>query len=89
MYVSPILTLVLLLGQVAAAQIPGAPAPAAPAAAAKPAEKDPFGRDSPRGCAVGFLKAVERGDYSQAAEYLDTRPSMTIRRCCFAALARM
>jgi len=52
------------------------PAPAAtssPAASAKPQPQDPLGRDTPRGCVVGFLKAAGRGDFSQAAEYLDVR----------------
>ena len=50
--------------------VPSTPAPN-PAATAKPAEEDAFGRESPRGCVLGFLKAAERGEYSRAAQYLD------------------
>jgi MscS family membrane protein len=53
-------------------QLPGI-APAKPPASSKPVEQDPFGRDTPRGCVLGFLKTAERGDYSQAAQYLDVR----------------
>src|SRR5262249_28402893 len=55
-----------------------APAPtAAQTAAAKPQPEDPLGRDSPRGCVLGFLKAIDRGALSQAAEYLDARAKPT------------
>ncbi len=50
---------------------PVTPAPATP----PPAPADPFGRDTPRGCVMGFLKAAEREDYAEAAQYLDTRAS--------------
>ncbi len=59
-------------------QVPGAgtaPATQLAPAPAKPIEQDPFGRDTPRGCVLGFLKAAERGDYGQAAQYLDVRAS--------------
>jgi MscS family membrane protein len=51
-------------------QSPVATAPN-PEPSTKAAEQDPFGRGTPRGCVLGFLKAVERGDYSQATQYLD------------------
>jgi MscS family membrane protein len=54
--------------------VPATPTPP-PAAAPKPVEEDAFGRDNPRGCALGFLKAVGRQDYQQAAQYLDWRTS--------------
>lgn len=54
-------------------QVPGLPS-ANPPAAAKPAE-DPFGRDTPRGAVVNFLKIAERGDFSRAVQYLNLRPS--------------
>jgi len=80
MYVSVTLILALLVWQAAYAQLPGVPAtPAAPPASAKPAEQDPFGRDTPRGCALGFLKAVELGNFSQAAQYLDVRDTPSQR----------
>lgn len=55
------------------AQVPGAYGPNRTAQAGAE-EKDPFGRETPHGCVVGFLKAAERGDYTQATQYLDTRP---------------
>jgi len=61
-----------LLARAAYGQLPAVTAPTPPPVA-KPAEQDPFGRDSPRGCVLGFLKAAERGDYSQAVQYLDAR----------------
>ena len=64
---------VALLTGTTYAQLPVATAPNPPATPAKPAEQDPLGRDSPRGCVMGFLKAAERGDYTEAAQYLDTR----------------
>jgi len=66
------LTTVLLLAPAIYAQVPVAPAPL-PATPAKPAEQDPFGRDIPRGCVLGFLKAAGKGDYAQAAQYLDSQ----------------
>lgn len=70
MYGQATLITFLLLAPAVYAQLPVVPAPGAPTAA-KPA--DPLGRDTPRGCVLGFLEATQRGDYSQAAEYLDTR----------------
>jgi MscS family membrane protein len=37
--------------------------------------EDVYGRETPYGCVSGFLKAVARGDYSEAAQFLDTRKS--------------
>jgi len=51
------------------------PGTTTPPAAAKQEEKDPFGRETPRGCVLGFLKAAERGHYEQAAQYLETTSS--------------
>lgn len=62
--------LLLLRAQPAQAPVPQSPQPVAPA---KPAEPDPLGRDSPRGCATGFLKAAEREDYALAGQYLNTQ----------------
>jgi len=62
----------LLLTPAIYGQLPVPPAPV-PATPAKPAVQDPFGRDIPRGCVLGFLKAAGKGDSAQAAQYLDTR----------------
>ena len=70
MYRSAALIALTLVTGALHAQLP-VPATTGPPAAAKPPEKDPFGRDTPRGCVLGFLRAAERGDYSQAAEYLE------------------
>jgi MscS family membrane protein len=40
--------------------------------AAEPAD-DPFGRGTPFGTVLGFIKAVERNDLNRATEYLDTQ----------------
>jgi MscS family membrane protein len=37
--------------------------------------QDPFGRDTPRGTVLGFIKAAQAQDFSRAAEYLDTKVS--------------
>jgi MscS family membrane protein len=46
----------------------GAHAPAAPEAA--PVEEDAYGRETPRGCFLGFVKAAEKGNDVVASEYL-------------------
>ena len=52
---------------------------AAPASAAKGTPQaeatfdDPLGRSTPQGAVVGFLKAMQRENYEQAVDYLDTR----------------
>lgn len=74
MYRAATLIALTLLTRAIYAQLPVAQAPS-PAAAAKPAEQDPLGRETPRGCVLGFLKAAERGHYSQAAEYLESTSS--------------
>ena len=68
----------LLLGAAAAAaQLPVAvptPSPAEEAAA------DPYGRETPYGCFFGFLHAVEKGSYGNAAEYLQIPASLRSQR---------
>ena len=57
--------------------VPGAgptPTPAEEAAA------DPYGRETPNGCFFGFLHAVEKGAYGNAAEYLQIPDSLRSRR---------
>jgi MscS family membrane protein len=49
------------------AQAP-APLPEAPT----PPPPDPLGRESPRGCVLGFLRGAEAQDYGKAAKYLDS-----------------
>ena len=59
----------LVCGIAAAAQIPGltsAPAPVAQTPATPP---DPLGRDNPRGCVLGFIKAAQDGRYKVAVQY--------------------
>ncbi|HEY7306766.1 MAG TPA: mechanosensitive ion channel domain-containing protein [Bryobacteraceae bacterium] len=75
MYRSATLISLVLLARMMNGQLPVAPAPTPPVAAQKPAEQDPLGRETPRGCVLGFLKAAERGHYSQAAQYLETTSS--------------
>jgi MscS family membrane protein len=62
----------------AAAQIPlttsPTPTPAEEAAA------DPYGRETPYGTFYGFLHAVEKGSYANAAEYLQLPASMRSQR---------
>ena len=74
------LALIVSTGVVAAQPRPmPAPARAAeqPAPAVEPvpapAPSDPLGRDNPRGAVVSFLNAARGGDYTLAAQYLDTR----------------
>ena len=42
---------------------------------AKTSSEDIYGRETPYGCVFGYLKSVGRGDYAEAAQYLDTRRS--------------
>jgi MscS family membrane protein len=72
MYGSTTLIPLFLLAGGMYAQLPVTTTPGPPASS-KPVEQDPFGRDSPHGCVLGFLKAAERGDYAEAAQYLDVR----------------
>ncbi|MFY9530576.1 MAG: mechanosensitive ion channel family protein [Candidatus Acidiferrales bacterium] len=66
-----LLLLVMILAPGLQAQIPLQPQPAAPAR--EEASDDPLGRSTPRGTVLGFIKAVEREDYDQAVNYLDTK----------------
>jgi len=52
------------------AQLPSALQPSAPAGSAS---DDPLGRSTPRGTVLGFIRAANRGNYEQAASYLDTK----------------
>ncbi len=57
----------------AAAPPPAATTPAAAPAPVQPPPPDPFGRSTPRGTVLGFLRAAESQDYARAAKYLDTK----------------
>lgn len=60
------------------AQIPGL-SPSQPTAAQQPAlPPDPLGRDNPRGCVLGFIKAAQDENYSLAIQYF--QPVTTRRR---------
>ena len=50
-----------------------------PAAAVEEAA-DPYGRETPYGCFFGFLRAVEKGSYANAAEYLQIPSSLKSQR---------
>jgi len=52
-----------------------APAASTPtvAPAPTPPPPDPFGRSTPHGSVLGFLRAAESQDYARAAKYLDTK----------------
>lgn len=63
----------------AAAQLP-VPAPAATPTAAEEAAADPYGRETPYGCFFGFLRAVEKDSYGNAAEYLQIPASLRSQR---------
>src|SRR5262245_21272940 len=65
------LLLLLALAPIAAAQIPGLGKtdPAAPPSA----PVDPLGRSTARGAIVGVSRAVDRGDLTTAALYLQLR----------------
>ncbi|MBV8453243.1 MAG: hypothetical protein JOZ29_13370 [Deltaproteobacteria bacterium] len=68
--------LAILLGPVLLAprletQFPSTPQQTVPAR--EETSDDPFGRNTSRGIVLGFIKATARGDYGQAASYLDTK----------------
>jgi len=52
------------------AQFPGAPQ--TPPVREETSD-DPLGRSTPHGAVLGFIRAASRGDYNQAANYLDTK----------------
>lgn len=61
-------------GALAAPQIPGLTSsqPAAPSQAAPP--PDALGRDNPRGCILGFIKAAQDEKYNVAKQYFEPPP---------------
>ena len=68
-----LLVLLLAFAQSLAAQIPGLSKPADAAAPAPP--EDPLGRTSPRDTILAFSRAVQREDFSSAAQYLQLEGS--------------
>ncbi len=59
----------------ASPQIPGLSSPPAAAASAQPAPPpDALGRDNPRGCILGFIKAAQDEKYNIAEQYFETSP---------------
>ncbi len=62
----------LLLVGPAVAQYPPTAVPKTDPSA-RAAEEDPLGRSTPYGSVTGFIRAAQRKDYAQAAQYLDTR----------------
>jgi MscS family membrane protein len=60
-------------GSLVAAQIPGlaSPAPAATPTAAPALPADPLGRETPRGCVLGFIKAAQEEKYPIAIQYFE------------------
>lgn len=65
------LLLVLMLVPAAYGQVPVAQPPAP--ASAPPVSEDPFGRDTPEGTVIGFIKAAGERNFQRARQYLDTR----------------
>ena len=68
----------LALAAPALPQIPTLPTPTP--SPAEEATADPYGRETPHGCFFGFLHAVERGSYANAAEYLQLPVSLRSQR---------
>jgi len=60
----------LLVSAGSAAQIPGLTSSAAPAAQNAP-PADPLGRETPRGCVLGFIKAAQEEKYDLATGYFE------------------
>ena len=67
-----------ILAVFSAAQIPGltssTPAATATPAPPQPIPPDPLGRENPRGCVLGFIKAAQEERYALAAQYFEPPP---------------
>jgi MscS family membrane protein len=74
-------SLLFLSAAVADSQIPGV-TPSAPTAApaTQSASADPLGRETPRGTAMGFLRAAQDENYSVAVQYFQPAPGRRHRR---------
>jgi len=65
----------------AAPQLPASvPGPGPTPTPGEEAASDPYGRETPYGCFFGFLRAVEKGNYANAAEYLQIPASLKSQR---------
>ncbi|HEY1468484.1 MAG TPA: mechanosensitive ion channel family protein [Candidatus Acidoferrum sp.] len=70
-----VLSLFCVQGALAAPQIPGLTSTPPAAASSQPAtQPDALGRDNPRGCILGFIKAAQDQRYNIAAEYFEPSP---------------
>jgi MscS family membrane protein len=76
--VGRLILLTLLVAPKLQAQVATAPQQAA--APRQEAGDDPLGRSTPHGAVLGFIRAAERGDYDQAASYLDTKQRGALAR---------
>lgn len=76
--VGRLILLTLLVAPKLQAQIATAPQQAA--APRQDAGDDPLGRSTPHGAVFGFIRTAERGDYDQAASYLDTKQHGALAR---------
>ena len=65
------LTSVLIAPARTLAQIPGLTSPATTPAQQNAPPPDPLGRETPRGCVLGFIKAAQEEKYSLATEYFE------------------
>ena len=52
-------------------QIPGLSSPATPAATQNTTPPDPLGRETPRGCVLGFIKTAQEEKFDVAADYFE------------------
>ena len=66
------------------AQVPNAPQQNTPAR--EEASDDPLGRSTPHGAVLGFIRAAGRGDYDQAASYLNTTDLLIVALAISVAL---
>jgi MscS family membrane protein len=66
-----VLAVAIAPGVLARPQIPGLSA-TQPAPAAAPAQPDPLGRETPRGCVLGFIKAAQEEKYKIAVQYFES-----------------
>ncbi len=57
-----------------------APPPPTPPNGEETAAADPYGRETPRGCLLGFLRATQQGSLRNAAAYLQIPPSLQAER---------
>ncbi len=64
-----------LSGQISLSTAPSAPTPGSEEATA-----DPWGRETPRGCLLGFLRASQQGSLKNAAAYLQIPRSLEAER---------